>query len=79
MATCQKCSNSSFKYEEHTPQGSRFKQGFIVCSQCGAAVGLVSPHNLPTAIENVGRMVSVLEDRIIHLEKMILDLVKPSA
>lgn len=74
MANCIKCGNSSFKYEELTPSGSKFPQGFIVCSQCGAVAGLVSPHNLPTAISNVGNMVSALEDRLLRIERLLLSL-----
>jgi len=71
MASCSKCLNTSFKYEEHTPNGSKFPQGFIVCSSCGVAVGLVSPHNLPTMMEKLNCSVG---ERLERIERLLLSL-----
>lgn len=74
MANCARCGSTSFKYEEFKPDGCNFKHGFIVCANCGSVAGLVSRHDIPTMIENIGNAVSSFEERLSRIERLLLKL-----
>ena len=54
LPTCPKCDNQSFSLVEgkiQTPRGGFLPVPLIVCSSCGAAVGVYEHHNISKILD----------------------------
>lgn len=67
MSTCVKCGGHFFKIEENSPASSNYKVWFIQCSKCGTPVGVMD-------YISVGNSVTIIQNKIDHLEKKINNL-----
>ncbi len=59
VPTCPKCSNTIFRMTDYQPDPSHFKYSFIICSECGAVVGVVDMHHIPSLLQKIAAKLSI--------------------
>jgi len=44
---------------DYQPDPSHFKYSFIICSECGAVVGVVDMHHIPSLLQKIAAKLSI--------------------
>ena len=70
---CGFCGGTSFRLTEPflDVQGARFKMPFVVCSQCNAAIAVLSQFDPGVTAKAAEDKIDKLADRISHVESAI--------
>ena len=76
MSTCSKCGGHSFKIEEQSPAGSRYKYNFVQCSSCGVPVGVMDYFNNGAQLEDQKQEIASLSTRLSSIESTMQRLVQ---
>jgi predicted nucleic-acid-binding Zn-ribbon protein len=73
---CGKCENSSFKVQEISPAGARYKMFTVQCSSCQTAIGVTDFFNLGSLLQDQEKKLKEMDGRLAGIEHSVHQIVQ---